>query len=256
MRLLSLTHYAPIFAPLVGRRVALIDGIGGTGDKLIYRATRQLLDAFGVTWHACEPSEITDVDVVLLFGGGNLDSYYEGEVARRHAACERAQQIGAQTVVLPQYSMGLHEGRHFDRLFVRDLSSLACRPEAVLAPDLALGYDHTPPENPPTYRIGLFLRDDAESLLTHDTPAVGNPYRITTDLDELLTLAADYAHIVTDLLHFSICGLLNGRRVTLLPVNNHKSREMWKLWLRNLGCQWSDAIPDFARGMPGGRLLC
>ncbi|PQO43812.1 Coenzyme F420 hydrogenase/dehydrogenase, beta subunit C-terminal domain [Blastopirellula marina] len=250
MRLLPLTHYAPIFAPLVGRRVALIDGIGGTGDKLIYRATRQLLDAFGIQWRACEPQEIADVDVVLLFGGGNLDSYYDGEVHRRRVACERAEAIGAKTIVLPQYSMGMHEGRHFDRLFVRDLSSLKTRPEAVLAPDLALGFDHAPPSQPPRHSLGLFLREDRESLLPHDIAYVGDPYHMTHDLDELFRIAADYAHIVTDRLHFGICGLLSGRRVTLLPVNNHKSREMWELWLRHVGCEWSDEVPAFVREQP------
>lgn len=241
MRLLSLEHYEHVFAPLRGLRIGLVDGFGNTGDKLIYQATRQLLDAFEIDWIVQKPSDQDRVDKLLLFGGGSMGSWYIRDVAIRRRALRR--QIPA--ILLPQSFMR-REDRAFEKVFVRERPSQRFCPHGVLAPDLALGYSYTPPSEPPLHERGIFLRTDREAkwplkalLGLHSN--LGDPMKWCKTYTEYLALAAQYQHICTDRLHFAICGLLNGRSVTLLPGNWHKNRGIWELWLKDLGCQWADS---------------
>jgi exopolysaccharide biosynthesis predicted pyruvyltransferase EpsI len=66
-----------------------------------------------------------------------------------------------------------------------------------------------------------------------------DPVKLCRTPDEYLHLAARYESIVTDRLHFAICGLLLGRQVVLLPNSYHKNRSMYETWLRDLGCMFA-----------------
>ncbi len=242
MRLLPLTHFAPLFTPLLGRRCGLVDGHGNVGDHLIYLATRQLLDAFGVEWIAQRPEDRDPVDVLLLFGGGNLGSRYPKELEIRRQALQR----GLPAIVLPQSLMGPEPGP-FERVYVRERASLRYCPEGILAPELALGYDHATPVAAPHEAFGLFLRADEERRIP-PVPGASDPTCLCKTPAAYLALAARYAHIVTDRLHFAICGLIQRRRVTLLPNSYHKNRSLWETWLRDLGCEWADHPAEVDRG--------
>lgn len=241
MRLLPLAAFATIFVPLRGQRVGVVDGFGNVGDHLIYLATRQLLDAFGIEWIAQSPDDRQPVDTLLLFGGGNLGSRYQPDVDMRQRAAANAASRGIPSIVLPQSLMS-HEPGPFARIYVRELASLQHCPHGVLAPDLALGYDYEPPFETPVHETGLFLRQDPERrVASHDDSR--DPAMLSATPANYLALASRYAHIVTDRLHFAICGMLNRRRVTLLPNSYHKNRSMWETWLADLGCEWADQPP-------------
>jgi hypothetical protein len=239
VRLLPLSAFEPVFGPLAGQRCGLIDGHGNVGDHLLYRATRQLLDAFGIDWIRQAPDDADPVDVLLLFGGGNLGSSYTSEVEIRRRALRR----NIPAIVLPQSLMGPEPGP-FLRVYVRERASLWHCPQGLLAPELALGYNHCPDPLPPDHRCGVFLRSDAERAHSSGRKA-RDPARLCRTPAEYLALAGRYAHIVTDRLHFAICGLLNRRRVTLLPNSYHKNRSLWETWLRHLGCEWADDPTPF-----------
>lgn len=237
MRLLPLSQFEHVFAPLAGRRVGLVDGVGNVGDHLIYAATRQLLDAFHVDWITQTPDDRDPVDLLLLFGGGNLGSIYTQEVELRRRALQR----GLPAIVLPQSLMQPEPGP-FERVYVRERLSLPFCPGGILAPDLALGYDYLLDPPPPQETLGVFLRRDRESRVARPR-GVEDPARLCRTPADYLALAAEYAEIITDRLHFAICGLLNRRQVTLLPNAYHKNRGMWETWLCDLGCRWADNLP-------------
>ncbi|MEZ6066061.1 MAG: hypothetical protein R3B90_10210 [Planctomycetaceae bacterium] len=132
LRLLSLSHFEPIFGPLSGRRVGLVDGVGNVGDHLIYAATRQLLDAFGVDWIEQQPGDRDEIEYLLLFGGGNMGSNYLREMRRRQSALRP----DVPSIVLPQSWMSPEPGPYW-RCYVRERRSLTHCPDGVLAPDLA-----------------------------------------------------------------------------------------------------------------------
>lgn len=238
MRLLPLSTFDPIFAPLRGLRVGVVDGHGNVGDQLIYLATRQLLDTFGVDWITQTPDDCDRVDKLLLFGGGNLGSRYERELEIRRRTVENAVRRGVPLIVLPQSLMSPEPGP-FERVYVRERESLKLCPEGVLAPELALGYDYEPSSADPSEAVGFFLRQDGERHV-RTLPGTQDPARLCPTPADYLALAGRYAHIVTDRLHFAICGLLNRRRVTLLPNSYHKNRSIWESWLSDLGCKWAD----------------
>ncbi len=247
MRLFPLTAFDPIFAPLRGQRVGVVDGFGNVGDRLIYAATRQLLDAFGIEWTVYSAHERVSVDTVLLFGGGNMGSRYWRDVGVRRQAAKAAAERGIPMVVLPQSWISPEPGP-FARAYVRERASLQHCPNGILAPDLALGFDYGPQATSPTAEIGLFLRRDPERAIGFQE-GEQDPARVCRTPAEYLALAGRYSHIITDRLHFAICGLLNRRRVTLLPNSYHKNRSLWETWLTDLGCEWADDPQETGRGM-------
>lgn len=235
MRLLDLSYFEHIFRPLKKRLVGLVDGHGNVGDKLIYSATRQLLNEFGINWI---PQKITDndkVDVYLLFGGGNFGSIYQNEIKIRQSFLQR----GIPCILLPQSMMSYEQGL-YEKIYVREKYSLKYRPEAILAPDLALGYNNILEINP-LHEEGIFLRTGPEKQVNGSTNN-GDPANMSKTPIEYLTLAGLYKNIITDRLHFAICGLIMGRNVTLLPNSYHKNLGMWECWLNNLGCQWKNSL--------------
>ena len=236
MRLLDRSHFEPIFVPLQGKRVALVDGVGkNVGDRMIYAATRQLLDEFEIEWTVLRRRPPPDAEIVLLFGGGNLGSRYRREVRIRRTAMD----LGLPAIVLPQSCMGPERGP-FLRVFVREHLSLRFFPDAQLAPDLALGFEVPTLAKSPRQVSGLFLRDDSEAIF-RNVPSDGNPTKLCRTPQEYVAFAATYERIRTDILHFAISGLMAGCQVTLLPNSYHKNRGMWECWLRDLGCKWSES---------------
>jgi exopolysaccharide biosynthesis predicted pyruvyltransferase EpsI len=235
--LLPPDRFAPIFAPYAGRSVVVVDGVGNVGDHMIYRATRQLLGHFGVRVETSSPRP--GAAAVLFFGGGNVGGRYPNEDRVRDVHLRRARRAGVPAVLLPQSIHGPADLSGFARVFVRDqVSKDRFAPNAVLAPDLALGL-HVPPAAPPVEREGVFLRTDAESL-DRGRPSLGDPGVLAPRVEAYLALAARYERVVTDRLHFAVAGLLAGREVTLLPNDYHKNRAVWEAWLAALGCRWGE----------------
>lgn len=251
MRLLPLDAFSVVFAPLAGNRCGVVDGPGNPGDRMIQVATRELLDEFGIEHRTINPlcDDVEWCDRLLLFGGGSLGDAcpYPGPRRIREAAVA----TGIPCVVLPQSAFGPEVGHRYRAVYVRDHYSLAAFPEATLAPDLALGL---PVRNPtaPAHEVGVFLRRDTEASMSVRRGGVDPTHRAWTP-DAYINLASQYARIVTDRLHFAICGLLNRRRVTLLQNSYHKNLGMWESWLGDIGCEWSDSI-DSAVNFKSARL--
>ncbi len=237
MRLLPLTHFASIFQPLIGKRVGFVEGIGNAGDHLIDAATRQLLNAFQINWIPFNIADPTQgVELILLFGGGNMGSGYFQSIQRR----DEMLATGLPCIVLPQ-SFVSPENKPFQLVYVRERASLQFCPRGILAPDLALGYDDAYHGDPADEPFGLFLRDDSERALAHCQNR-GDPASMCDSHLDYLNLAGRFEAIATDRLHFAICGLIRKRQVTLLPNAYHKNRSMWETWLHDLGCHWANDL--------------
>jgi hypothetical protein len=245
MPLLAPIHFAPIFAPLVGRQVCYIPAgqhIGNTGDRLLALAACQLLVHFGIE---CVDDPVR-ADALLLFGGGNF-----GHPACQPEAEQRLEAVrtGKPCYVLPVTCYGPESGG-FERVYARDHVSLATLERmgvrSSLVPDLALGYMHHRPIPSATRERGVFLTTSPEGKFGSLTIGnLGDPrMQFLADPPSYIEFAAGFDHIVTDIMHLCICGLIAGRRVTLLPTRLHKQRSTWETWLRWLGCEWAEAPED------------
>jgi len=235
-RLLAPDAFATVCQPLVGRRVGYVRPIGNVGDRLIEMAMIQLFAAYGIRWRLWRP-EVPGagdgLDLLVFGGGGNMGSRY----ANNHTLRSRALATGLPLVILPQ-SFTAPEARPFARVFVRERASLALRPDAILAPDLALGLATTPPPRP-VRDLGVFLRRDQER--TGPKPLwARDPVRLHDDPFAYLAFAARHRRIITDRLHFAVAGLHAGRDVTLVANDYHKNRSMHETWLADLGCRFAD----------------
>ena len=246
MRLLPLSEFAPIFEPLLGRRVGYVRTPGNVGDRLIEAATFQMLRRFGIDFAVTGPSSECEIDEWVLPGGGNMGSFYETNLRIRRQVVA----TGLPVSVLPQ-SFITPEHLAYARVFVRERASLGLRPDAFLAPDLALGF-----EIPRHWRLGLgldarwkrkpdlgealWLRRDREALFA-DVPCAGDPAARCRTPFGYLWLAARHTHVITDRLHFAIAALMCGRKATLLPNLYFKNRSMFDTWLVDLGCEWAAA---------------
>jgi exopolysaccharide biosynthesis predicted pyruvyltransferase EpsI len=196
----------------------------------------QLFAAYGIRWSivSCHAGShaLDGHDVLVFGGGGNMGTRYTSNYDLR----TRALATGLPVVILPQ-SFTSPEDRPFDRVYVRERTSLSFRRDAILAPDLALGLEWPAPP-PPTDDMGVYLRRDQERggrkpLLARD------PVRLARTPAEYLAIAARYRRIITDRLHFAVAGLHAGRQVTLVANDYHKNRSMHETWLADLGCRFA-----------------
>lgn len=238
MRLLAPDRFEHVFRPLQGRRIGYVRPQGNVGDALIEWATRQLFDHFRIDWRTVALDDsLDDVDELVFGGGGNMGTLWEGNWRLRTRWLAR----GKPMTILPQ-SFSSREDRPFARVYVREWASLALHPRGILAPDLALGLD-PPPVGPPTRHRGVFLRRDGERAVPRRWLA-RDPITLCRSPFEYLQLAGRYERIITDRLHFAICGLMLGRHTTLLPNTYHKNVSMYETWLRDLGCRFAPSVPQ------------
>lgn len=246
MPLLPPQAYADIFDRLRDHRIGYVELPGNVGDRMIRLATRQLLRYFGISYRLLGRREIAGkrepgetVDRILISGGGNLGTLYP-ECRRLR---EKVLALGPPVTVLPQSIYGNPEDLgSYERVYVRERSSLEFPGEVVLAPDLALALDHVNAESVPVLERGVFLRRDVEKLLAPDSRSLCDPADVCHTVEEYLELASLCGAIYTDRLHFAIAGLLLGRDVTLLPNSYDKNRAMFETWLKDLGCSWRDDL--------------
>jgi len=224
-------RFEQVFGPLSGRAISLHWGPGNVGDQLIHAATRQLLAKFGISL------SYKREEVILYGGGGNMGNKYPGAKVIRAYLEKRAALLNIPLIILPQSWTG-HDETKFTRAFARERFSLKYCPEAIIAPDLALGY--TPDFNipDPTEHVGKFFRTDEERAVAAPIGNLGDPALWLKSHQDYLLLASKYKEIHTDRLHFAICGLIARRKVTLYPNSYYKNKGMWDAWLQDLGCQF------------------
>jgi exopolysaccharide biosynthesis predicted pyruvyltransferase EpsI len=239
MRLFDPDAFESVFAPLQGKRIGYIRPHGNVGDALIEWATFQLFEVFAIDWRRVDPEagEEVDVDELVFGGGGNMGKRYRKNWELRGKALA----LGLPMTILPQTFSSV-EDRPYKRVYVREHASLVYCSRATLAPELALGFDCRVTKAP-TRGTGVFLRRDPERIgwtrfFRRD------PVRLCRTPQEYLELAADYERIVTDRLHFAICGLLLHRDVTLLPNDYHKNQAMHDTWLGALGCRFARSLRE------------
>lgn len=233
--LLGPERFAAVVEPLLGRKVGYLRPAGHVGGMLVELAMAQLFRLHGIRWVPLDPERPAEVDVIVFGGGcGMGDRGLAGYAARG-----RALRLGLPVVILPQ-SFTDREDRRFARVFVRERASLGLRPDAVVAPDLALGLAW-PAAAPPSRELGILMRRDGQRSgrrLAH----ARDPAAICRTPAEALALAARYRRIITDRLHCAIAGLHAGREVTLLPSSTPTNRSMHETWLASLGCQFADSV--------------
>lgn len=264
MRMLNLDQWAELFEPFEGKRLGYVRGeFGNVGDTLQERALFELTQHFGLdcTWlgpvaEGREPWNWelddgrwngrlrADVDELLLFGGGNMG--IKGGSARIRV---KAAKLGLPITILPNSWRAPETVPNCVRYCARERGSHLFCADADVFPDLALSLDwdddtiNLPPRKP----LGVFLRRDKEARFADAVPEhnQGPPFDLVgkRDVGGYVALAARYRVIVTDALHFSVCGLACGRKVYLVPGTYHKNRSMYEAWLRDLGCHWA-ASPD------------
>jgi len=238
-RLLSPDQFADVFEPLLPSRVGYVRPYGNVGDKLIESATLQLFAEFGVRWkyQSHEGPLEPRVDHLVYGGGGNMGTFYRDNWEQRGQALR----LGLPMTILPQ-TFTSAEDRDYARIYVRERDSLRLCPTATLAPDLALGLVWKR-STPPTKDLGVFLRGDVESAVNRRWWS-RDPARMCRTPEAYLNLAASYRRLVTDRLHFAICGLIAGRDVALLPNSYYKNRAMHATWLEDLGCRFAASVSE------------
>jgi exopolysaccharide biosynthesis predicted pyruvyltransferase EpsI len=238
---LSLEFFSEVFEPLKNRRIGYVRSPGNVGDRLIEAATEQLFAEFDIHWVDWSPENPTPVDELVYGGGGNMGAFYRPNWDLRTQCLE----TGLPVTILPQSFLSV-EDRPFHRVYVRERCSLRFRPDGMLAPDLALGLTVKPhPE--PIHSLGIFLRRDRERALRRRLFR-RDPARMCQTPAQYLALASRYARLVTDRLHFAICGLLLDRETTLLPNSYHKNHSMYETWLAGLGCRFAESVSQALAG--------
>ena len=242
MRLVPAESFASVLEPLATQRIGYIRPFGNVGDALIEVATFKLFDEFGIRWRLQDPNGPLDssIDCLVFGGGGNMGTLYRDNWAMRR----RVLAFGLPITILPQSFTSL-EGMEYSRVFVRERESLAFYPEAKLAPDMALGLEWRQSANP-RKNTGIFLRDDLEAAVPRQR-RIQDPVAICRTPYDYMSLAANYRQIITDRLHFAICGLIAGREVVLLPNSYHKNRSMYETWLEGLGCKFARSVRQATR---------
>jgi exopolysaccharide biosynthesis predicted pyruvyltransferase EpsI len=244
----ALIDFTPFFLPLLkflnGKRVLVIIPYGNVGDEFLRRGMDHLFLSHGINYRTIHVSVLEknrdqgDFDVLCWGGGGNVSGRYGTEKSIIMAS-EVAKAKGASFVCFPQ---SIEEFKDhltvFNELFLRDLTSIKmCQKQdahAVLVPDFALALPQIQ-LRPVGRERGVFFRSDSESRGDRD---VNEPRRQDQTADEFMVAARAFDHVETDLLHFSIAALKQGRSVTLRAGNWHKNESMWKTWLHYLPCEF------------------
>lgn len=238
MRLISLSEFEPIFEPLSGLTVGIVDGIGNIGDQLLYLAARQLCKEFNVehfTVNALAEYPIPRCDKLLLFGGGNVG--YAPAAAIRKKAFES----GIPCWLLPQSAIR-HENLECEKMFFRESVSRDIIGRGEIAPDLALGFDF-PEVDIKKSDSATFLRKNGGSIHNHIKNMMKvDPAMFCYTPEDYWDLASRFEEITTDRLHFAICALGMKTKVTLLPIDYHKNSAMFEEWLAPLGCLWKNLL--------------
>ena len=238
MRLINLARFEPIFEPLSGLTVGIVDGVGNIGDQLLYLAARQFCKEFDIehfTVNALAEDPIPKCDKLLLFGGGNIG--YPPAAAIRRKAFES----GIPCWLLPQ-SVIRHEDLECEKMFFRESVSRDIIGAGEIAPDLALGFDF--PES-------RMRKNGSETFLRRNGGSVHHHVRVQLKVDPVMfchtpedywNFTDGFKEITTDRLHLAICSLAMKTKITLLPVNYHKNIAMFREWLEPLGCLWKDLV--------------
>lgn len=223
--------YAAIFEPWRGKRAHLLSVPGNPGDMLINAATRQLWRSYGII----ETQDISQADVVMYPGGGNIGGQYNFK--DQYRAFEKTTK---PKIVLPQSLLKPDPYAELaDQVFVRDEESLKIMPRAILMPDLSLAY-RTSIKLDAVQEQGIFFRTDAEKK---EVPPnnMGDPARSPNHYS-YLQKASGFKSLHTNRLHFAVAGLIVGSKVTLYPNNYHKNRSVFLANLQKLGCNWQDSF--------------
>ena len=238
MRLINLSQFEPIFEPLSGLTVGIVDGVGNIGDQLLCLAARQFCKEFDIehfTVNALAEDPIPKCDKLLLFGGGNIG--YPPAAAIRRKAFES----GIPCWLLPQ-SVIRHEDLECEKMFFRESVSRDIIGAGEIAPDLALGFDF------PESRVH---KNGSETFLRRNGGSVHHHVRVQLKVDPVMfchtpedywNFTDGFKEITTDRLHLAICSLAMKTKITLLPINYHKNIAMFREWLEPLGCLWKDLV--------------
>lgn len=238
--LLPSDRYKEVFEPLRDKKVVLYRTPEDIGDYFTHQATLQLCQVYNVQCTVIPYPDRPDTlpegtEIVLVPGGASMGSKYTEIVERRQ------QTLGYQlpVVVLPQTYQGL-EDMPYTKVYVQETGSLQYNPDAVVAPPLVLAYNpgRRDDSEPPKWNIGVFLRQDAEGMFK-DQPNQGDPYRLFSEPEELLSHIAQYEKIRTDRVIIAILALMLKRHVRLLPNASHENQSIYKEWLKDLGCRWA-----------------
>jgi exopolysaccharide biosynthesis predicted pyruvyltransferase EpsI len=237
MRLLDIKLFEPIFDPLRGLTVGIVDGIGNMGDQLLYLAARQLCDYFEVNHFTVNPlaeNPIPKCDKLLLFGGGNIG--FPPAVAIRRKCFES----GIPCWLLPQ-SVVRREDLSCQKMFFRESVSRGIIGRGEIAPDLALGFNFPEVNISRSEEDKVFLRRNGGSIF-HHVPIIMkvDPAMFCHTPESYWELAASFNSITTDRLHLAICSLAMKTHTTILPINYHKNLAMFEEWLEPLGCSWKN----------------
>lgn len=234
MRLLDKKYYDPIFDPLRGKNVVIVDGVGNTGDLLLYQATREFCKEYDVNYQSVNPlyDDIPLCDTILLFAGGNI-GYRPARVIREKVFEKKK----SPCWLLPQ-SVISKEILDCEKMFFREGQSRKIMGCGEIVPDLALGFDF-PDVSMTKNGSELFLREGPSAFV--DPPYIRDPSKKYLTPKEYWEFAASFQSFSTDMLHFAICGIAMGVDVTLLPTHYHKNKSMYEEWLKELGCLWADS---------------
>jgi exopolysaccharide biosynthesis predicted pyruvyltransferase EpsI len=238
MRLIDLSEFEPIFEPLSGLTVGIVDGIGNIGDQLLYLAVRRFCKEFNVehfTVNALAEDPIPKCDKLLLFGGGNIG--HPPAVAIRAKAFES----GIPCWLLPQ-SVIRHEDLECEKMFFRESVSRNIIGDGEIAPDLALGFDFPEADVKKSGSV-TFLRKNGGSVHHHIKRSLRvDPATLCHTPEDYWNLAGQFEEITTDRLHLAVCALGMKTKTTLLPINYHKNLAMFEEWLAPLGCRWKNLV--------------
>lgn len=242
--LLPYSSYDVIFEELRNKKIYFHCDLGWSGDTLIDESAKQLFRYYGMA--TCS---IEECDFILETGGGNLGNNYIGQYEKRSLMFEAAKQLNKRMIILPKTFYGYQQEfpEVVYKVYARESITKSLIPQSILAPDLALAFNHFKSINQPIYDFGLFLRNDEERT-ARSRKNVGDPCNLAgNNFIQLFDLASDYATICTNRLHLAIVGLLLKRNVILLPNSYFKNYAMYITWLKKLGCQWEHDLTNCNR---------
>jgi len=229
----------PLLDQINGRRCLYLanDWMGNVGDRMIDAGTVDFLMRYKVDFLRHPMSKpigkmpIETCRAMLLFGSGSV-----GQCCRNVAQVRTmAAGWGLPCILLPSSAMDTGEDLSYcEAVFARDYLSwamLQCtRPghDVFVMPDMASWWKPPIFHAKPKHEDGVFLRDDNASRF--DEFEKRDPVREKNLSADYFKLAARYAHVKTDRLHFALASLLAGREATLLPTNWHKLRSYYQTW--------------------------